>query len=256
MKRLMLVMLAVLFAIASGNVLAEEAENKIGVGVTTDYYSKYIWRGQQLNDDPVLQQAVDVTYGKLTATLWGSFDLTNYNGHSGLYEVDYVLDYSDDVPGVEGLGYSVGLAYYTFPSSFIKDTTELYAGLNLDCPLNPSIKINRDVDEAGGSYVALAVSHSIEKIAELSEDMPVGLELGAGVGWGSASYNKYYWGSDHHKFNDATLSLAFPIQVKDSGWTLTPSLNYATILGSLRDTDAYGSDSDFFFVGLSLHKAF
>lgn len=252
----MLVFCLVAFLFSTGNVLAEESE--VGVKVTTSYYSKDIWRGQNLNDGPVFQPSINVTYGKLTATTWSNFNLTNCNGRSGLYEVDpIILDYSDNVPGVEGVGYSIGLTYYTFPGSEIKDTTEIYAGLNFDLPWNPSITLNRDVDEAGGSYVAFGLGHSVEKIAELSEDMPIGLEAGANLGWGSASYNKYYWGNDHHKLNDLTFSLAFPVKICETGWTLTPSLNYATILsGSLRDTDAYGSESDFFFVGLSLHKAF
>jgi len=40
-------------------------------------------------------------------------------------------------------------------------------------------------------------------------------------------------------------------------WTVAPSLNYITLLSDIiRDTDVYGTDSDFFFAGISLSKSF
>ncbi len=231
-------------------------ESEVDFEVTADFFSKYLWRGQNLNDDPVFQTSFNVSYRNLTATIWGNIDLTNYNGNSGdFYELDYCIDYSDKLPGFEGIGYSVGAAYYSFPGTVIKDTTEIYWGLNFDLTLSPSITVYHDVDEAEGSYVVLAAGHSIEKIAELSPNMPVGMEIGAGLGWGSGSYNKYYWGTDQSKLNDLAFSVSFPTEI--AGWTVAPSLNYVTLLSNdIRDTDAYGTDSDFFFAGISLSKRF
>ncbi|MEE9567806.1 MAG: hypothetical protein V3W37_00350, partial [Candidatus Binatia bacterium] len=77
-------------------------ENGIEFEVTVDYVSKYIGRGQNYNDDPVLQPGISASYAGLTAAIWGSFDLTNYTGNSGdFYELDYSLDYSADLPGIE-----------------------------------------------------------------------------------------------------------------------------------------------------------
>ncbi len=58
-------------------------ENEIEFEVTADFFSKYIWRGQKLNDDPVFQPGISATYGNLTAAIWGNLDLTNYNDRSG-----------------------------------------------------------------------------------------------------------------------------------------------------------------------------
>jgi len=72
----------------------------------------------------------------------------------------------------------------------------------------------------------------------------------------SATYDKYYWGTDQSKLNDLTLSAFLPMEAA-GGWTITPSLNYVTLVNDdLRDTDAYGTSSDFFFVGISLSKSF
>jgi hypothetical protein len=157
--------------------------------------------------------------------------------------------------GIKGVGYSVGVIYYDFPGTTTKDTTEIYWGFNFDLPLSPSITVFHDVDEAEGSYVVLAVGHSIEKIAELSPNMPVGMEIGASLGWGSCSYNKYYWGTDQSKLNDLAFSVSFPTEI--AGWAVAPSLNYVTLVSDdIRATDIYGTDSDFFFVGVSFSKSF
>jgi len=225
-------------------------------GLNADFVSKYIWRGQNLVDDPVFQPSVTVSYDKLTATIWGNLELTNINGNSGEFsEVEYSLDYLSDLPGIKGIGYSVGIIYYDFPGTDTKDTTEVYGGLNFDLPLEPSVTIYHDVDEADGSYISLAASHSIEKIIEISPEVPLGLDIGISIGWGSGSYNKYYWGTDQGKLNDLALSVSFPFEI--SGWSLVPSLNYVTLLSDdIRDTDTYGNDSDFLFAGISLSKSF
>ena len=232
------------------------AEDKIDFEITADYFGKYIWRGQNLSDDPVFQTGISAGYKGLTAAIWGNLELTNINGNSGDFsEVDYSLDYSSTIPGMEGIGYSVGVIYYDFPGTTVKDTTEIYWGLNFDLPLSPSVTVYHDVDEAEGSYILLAFGHSLEKVAELGPDLPVGMEIGASLGWGSSSYNKYYWGTDQSKLNDLAFSVSFPIEI--AGWTVAPSLNYITLLSDdIRDTDAYGTDSDFFFAGISLSKSF
>lgn len=224
--------------------------------INADFYGKYIWRGQNLVDDLVLQTAISASYEGLTAAVWGNLDLTNVNRNSGDFsELDYSLDYSSSMAGLEGLGYSLGLIHYDFPGTDIKDTTEFYWGLSLDLPASPSLRFYHDLDEADGTYIVLAGQHCVDRIAELGPEMPVGMEIGAGIGWGSGSYDKYYWGIEPSKLNDLTLSASFPLEV--GAWTVTPSLNYVTLLNDkIRDSDVYGTDSDFFFVGVSCSKRF
>ena len=122
-------------------------------------------------------------------------------------------------------------------------------------PANPSITAYHDIDEVDGTYVSLGIGHSVEQVLELSSDIPVAMDIGATLGWGSASYDKYYWGTNQSKINDLVLSVSFPFEIE--GLTITPSLNYVTLLSDdLRDTDTYGTASDFFFVGISLTKKF
>ncbi len=232
------------------------AEGRIDFELRADYFGKYIWRGQNISDDPVFQPSISAGYKGLTASIWGNLELTNINGNSGDFsEIDYALDYSAALSGMEGVGYSAGFIYYDFPGTATPDTTEVYWGLNFELPLSPSITAYHDVDEAKGSYVSLAFNHSIEKIAEFCSDTPIGMEVGASLGWGSASYNKYYWGTNRNELNDLAFSVGFPFEIK--GWTIRPSLNYVTLVsGGIRDTDAYGTGSDFFFAGVGLSKKF
>ena len=236
------------------------AEKEIEFGITADYFGKYIWRGQNLSDDPVLQPGASVSWNGFTAAWWSNLDTSKINGKSGEFtEHDWSLDYSDDVPFVNGVSYSVGVINYYFPTvDDAGETTEIYWGLGFDLPLNPSITVYHDVDEIKGTYASFAIGHSIEKIAELTPEIPIGMEIGASLGWGSASYNKAYWGSaiDSDKLNDLALSLSFPFEV--ASWTIAPSLNYVTLVnGSIRDADTYGgTSSDYFFAGISLSKSF
>ena len=237
---------------------AGEAFGESGVDfeLTADFFGKYIWRGHNYTDDPVFQPGLSASYKGLTAVIWGNLELTGVNGNSGDFsEFDYCLDYSGKVPGIKGVGYSIGAAYINLPGNATRDATELYWGLNFDLPLSPSVMFFHDVDEAEGTYVSFAIGHSIEKIAELGPDMPVGMEIGGSLGWGSGSYNRYYWGPGQSKLNDLAFSVSFPFEL--AGWTLAPGLNYVTLVSDdIRDTDAYGTDSDFFFAGVSLSKRF
>jgi hypothetical protein len=235
----------------TGFAFAEDDRN-ISLNMSLDYVGKYVWRGQDVVDDPVIWTNVDIGFGKWTATFWGNLETTNINDQRGEY--DYILDYSDDLPGFEGVGYSFGTIYYYFPST--GNTTEIYWGLNFALPLNPSFTVYHDVHAAAGTFVSFNLEHSIDKIFELGPDLPIGLTLGSELTWGSSSYNHSYWGVDDDKMNYWQLTASFPVEFAD-GWTLAGNLYYVTLLGdSIRKSDAFGSESDYFFAGLSISKSF
>ena len=219
---------------------------------TADYNGKYIWRGQNLDDDPAFQPGISASFNGFTAGVWGSMETTDIFGNKGEFtEVDYYVDYSADVPGIEGLGFSVGAIYYDFPNTTLLSTTEVYWGLSLDTFLSPSVTFYHDVDEAEGLYISAGIGHSID----LGEDSPVSIDLGASYGWGDSSYNNYYWGLDKSLSNDILLSAAFPFEV--GGWSVTPSVNYSILVDSdIKDSDVYSPDNSEFYVGIGLSKGF
>lgn len=231
--------------------LAEDTlESKgIGVDVTLDFNSKYIWRGQNLVDDWVLQPGASTTIGGFTFGIWGNVDMTNENGEEWEFtEIDYSIDYSGSL--TDTIGYSLGYIYYEFPNAG-GDTYEFYGGLSFDTFLSPSVTWYYDADEVEGSYVSFAIGHSIEEIAKLSEDTPVGMEIGLNIGWADSDYNAAYWDVADDGFNDMTLSVGFPMEF--GGWSVSPSINYVKLLDS--DIRSAGDD-DIFFVGISLGSSF
>lgn len=228
------------------------AEGAVTVGVGADVLSKYVWRGQNLVDGAVFQPSVSASYKGLTGSVWGNLDLTDKNNNSGNFtEVDYTLDYSGAFPGVEKLGYSVGAIYYDFPNTGLNGTTEVYLGFGLDVPASPAVTVYYDVDEADGMYLSLSAGHSIEKLG----DSPVGLDLGASLGWGNKTYNGFYWGTNSSELNDLVLSAGFPFEA--AGVSITPMVSFIALLGSdIKDADAYGDDNSLVVFGVGLSKEF
>jgi hypothetical protein len=234
--------------------LASE-EQVVKFGLTSDYYSKYIWRGQVLSNKSVLQPAMSASAYGTTLSVWGNMNLTNSDkivpDNGGEFsEFDFTLDYTAAVPGVENLNFSAGAIYYRFPNQAYHPTAEVYGGLSLsDGILSPSIKLYHDVDEIDGTYIQLGLGHTFEKIYVVNDKCYCGLQFGASVGWASTGYNHGYFGVDTSKFNDLTLTAGLPFCI--DSWTLRTSINFSTMLSNTirRATDK--SDNVWFGFGLS-----
>lgn len=246
------------------------AQEEITVDASLDYMGKYIWRGQLVTDDPVLQPAVNVGYDKFTLSVWGNMELTSVNGETQEFtEIDYTLDYTDALPEMDGVTYSLGAIHYQFPRAATvaapngsQTTTELYAGLGFDTILSPTVTLYHDIDEAGGLYASFGVSHSID-ISEyaLMDDMVNSVDLAASLGYGDGNYNEDYWGGPGAVdcFNDFVLSATLPIELCEYA-TLNASCNYVSVVdGSLMTNEsgtALGQKRDYTYLGLGLAVSF
>jgi hypothetical protein len=235
------------------------AEDKVVTfGVSADYFSKYVWRGQNINDESVLQPTISASAYGFTGSIWGNIDLTNKSQTAPdnaweFSEFDYTLDYTSAIPGIDWLSGSVGVIYYRFPNTVFDPTTEIYGGLSLPkIPLTPSFKWYRDVDEIKGSYFQLGIGHTLEKIYVVNEKCYCGLQLGASYGWGNAAYDKGYFGVNSGQSNDLTLTAGLPFCVDT--WTIKPSINYSTMLSdSIREAT---DKSDNLWAGVGISTSF
>ncbi len=256
-----------LMSVLSSSVLALDL-GEATLGVSLDYATQYIWRGAVMTDESAFQPGATLSAGNLTVGIWGNMDL----GHStrdglssgredsgNFTEIDYTIDWSDAVPGVEGLGYSLGAIRYDFPQfAGNMATAEFYGGLNLDVLLNPSVTVYYDFDAVNSTYVSLGIGHSFEGLVPLEGISTI--DLSASLGWGSDSYNDTYWTQPgtveaDSMLSDLVVSLAVPVEV--AGWTATPSVNYVTLMDNdMRKINKYDGKSDYVFAGVSFAKEF
>ena len=249
--------LTVLLGAASillGTVVSSSAEeDTVSVSASADVVSKYVWRGQNVVDDWVLQPGMGIGYKGLTASVWGNVDLHGDAVDDGeLNEVDYVIDYSSTFPGQDILGYSVGLIYYDFPNTPFPGTAEIYGGLSASVPLSPSVTWFYDFDEADGSYVQFSVGHGFEKVTQWTTDAYCDLEVGASLAYASAGYDDYYFGVNDSAFNDLTLSAGVPITIDN--WTIKPIIAYSMMIDS--DIRQATGKSDNLWGGISIAVEF
>jgi hypothetical protein len=235
------------------------ADDSPSVTLSSDFMSKYVWRGQLLVDDWVAQPAVSVGYKGFTASIWSNLCLTDeVDARDEFTEFDYSLDYTALIPGQELLSFSVGTIYYRFPNQVYDPTLEVYAGLSAALPLSPAVKVFYDVgdsidaDHIEGNYIQFSIGHTIEKIQKWTDDCFCNLCLGASVGYATAGYNKGYFGVDDGAFNDLTLSVALPITL--GKLTIKPQAGYATMLDN--DIRAATDKSESLFAGIGLAYGF
>lgn len=144
--------------------LARDSLLPFSVGADLTYTSEYMWRGLHVSDDS-LQWDYFVSYKGFTGTVWYSMDMTDQNDNRGrIIETDYALDYSGDLgflsPKLSKLGYSVGYIYYAFPQGDEDNTQEIYMGLSYDTFLSPSLTAYFDIEQQGGCYLELGLSHT------------------------------------------------------------------------------------------------
>lgn len=243
---------AVLWSLTAAGI-APAKESGPGIDVSADYYGKYIWRGQNLSDDPVFQPAVTLYYDRWSGGVWANMDTTGINDNSGEFtEYDYWIGYTTDL--AEGLCLSLGGIYYDFPSG--EATQEIYAGLGLDLPLSPAVTLYYDVDEIHGTYVRFSLGHTIEKFRTFGENCRCDLSFGVSLGYAGSAYNRDYWGVDEDALNDLTFSVSMPTCFTGE-WTLTPSVNYVMLVSDdICESDVYDTASDYFFAGIGLSKSF
>jgi hypothetical protein len=233
------------------------AKDTVDVSVSGDFFSKYIWRGQNIVDDWVFQPGASVGFKGFTASIWNNMNMkdavvSNVLVESGsLTETDLAIDYSNKVPGLDVLGFSVGAIYYDFLNTHTHPTAEAYGGFNLDVPSAPAIRWYYDFEEADGSYAQFSVGHTIQKLHEWSKDCSCGLQTGASLGMGTRNYNRFYFGVDQTALNDFTLTAGLPLNLGKV--TIKPSLGYSMMLSKDIRTATVRSDNFWGGVGL-VHK--
>ncbi|MBF0253305.1 MAG: hypothetical protein HQL29_05755 [Candidatus Omnitrophica bacterium] len=252
------------------NWLGEKPEWMPEVSLTDSFYTKYIWRGQNLGNEPVMQTDFSLSKGGFTFDLWTNYSLNNDKTVDGgrfeeYTEIDYNIDYTFSLGemlgkvGVEAekldpMSLSLGYTYYTFPNvnwdSKGFDTHEVYLGVAYDILLQPYLKWYWDVDSGkgvagegtgNGSYYLAGIGHTFE-----FDETGITADIGMSI-----AYNDQQW---THKsgWSDMNFSGSVSIPVL-TYFTISPSVGYSVIL----DEDVYsGAQENEFYGGLSIGFAY
>lgn len=230
---------------------AQETEKNWSLTLQSDFYGKYVWRGINVVDDPVWQPSLTFSYAGFSANVWGNLDLTEQNSEKGQFtEVDLTVSYAW---AWKDLNFSVGAINYQFPNPVAATTTEVYATVGLATLLSPTLKVYHDIDEVDGTYVALAMAHEFTDVMKLGDGVTVSVDASGSVGYGSANYNRFYYGSRSAALTDALVSIGMPVRI-GARWTIRPSANCSTLLdGSIAGES--NKDTNVWF-GLSLVGSF
>lgn len=251
MKRTGCIYCLVLFCgIWAFNVSAAEDRPWSGA-VDTSFYSKYIWRGINITDDPVFQPSVLVAYKNLSLSVWGNMDMTDINDNSFEFnELDYNIDYSWNW---HLWNLTLGAIRYEFPNTRWDGTTEVYGSLGLETLLSPTVTVYRDVDEIDGTYAEISVGHAFHNIWVPNEDIAMSLDLTASVGYGGNDYNDGYFGVDDSCFTDVLATAAFPV-VFGEHFALTPSISWSSLIDE--EIREVSMDDDNLWYGVSVGYSF
>lgn len=191
-------------------------------------YSRYIWRGFDLNPDnrPVLQPSMSLFLGKsgLTLNLWGSFSMVDRD----LDEVDLTLTWDFAI----GERFDVTLGAVQYGWYFSRDfswrehtSRELFFTIaTKNAALNPSLSLYWDTENGSGLYMLLGITHTAELCCGRT------LELGASIG-----YNHRQW-VDMSGFSDLNVSISMPQRLFRV--TITPSASVSVILMDAINVDS------------------
>jgi hypothetical protein len=216
----------------------EAAKFPVTGGVTFDFMSKYIWRGQLLTDDFAFQPTVWGKFGDVTVSSWSSISPDQDGG--AFREHDLTVDWTRAVHPKVNL--SLGYINYAFPpvDGDGQFTNEFYVVSAFVAPLNPTVKAYFDVHEGKGTYLNFGISHPI----------PLGDSKLVATPSFALGYNMKQW-IDDNTWNDANfgLKLTIPVHAKVS---LAPAIYYTKGL-----TENYDDlIPDKFYGGLSVAITF
>ena len=156
--------MALMFIICGSSLYAEEA--KVTGSASIGVFNKYIFRGYELSaGSVVVQPSVGISYKNFSASFWGNIDsdenptqsfVPDREGQKSFNETDLTLSYTY---AIDKLSLTGGYIYYG--TKYAAETEELFLTAGYDTLLKPTLSVYRDITEYPGTYVNIAVAHSL-----------------------------------------------------------------------------------------------
>lgn len=189
---------------------AGTAAEKAAVHVGVDLYSRYVWRGSDIGDNPSFQPALSVAYYGFELGAWGAYSVSRASASDD--EIDFWL--SRSVAFENGAALGLIVTDYTYPNSGIRfsnsDAHIIEPGLSLTgpkgFPLTVAGYVNVSNDDGHNTYFQLDYPASAGD---------VDLQFFFGVAGGSKKTPGYY-GTDSVNAINTGVSVTRTIQVTGS----------------------------------------
>jgi len=222
--------LVLMFGAIASSVVCADPGGSVDVGV----FSAYVWRGQVINDEAVVQPAFTLNSGGVSLNAWGNYNLTGAGTgpEDEFTEADLTASYAFFLGPVALTG---GVLEYLFPhqelpadagSVAYPGTRELFLTAGFSLPvISPSLGVYYDCDEVDSLYLSLSLAWG----ADVGAAFKAGLN--AGLGYGAAGYNEFYFGVDEEAFNDMTFG-GLLTWAPAASFALTAALQHSMLLDS------------------------
>lgn len=157
--------------------------------------SAYFWRGLVLDEDPVLQPALNAEHGPLVVNAWANHDFDQFN------EVDLSASLAHEIGPVS---VELGVLQYLYPYGE-GETWEVTGSVSWEFL---ALSLYRDVDLVNGLYGVLSANHEWK-----------GFEGSLWLGYGDDKNNAYSY-ADNAGLTDTGVQLGYPVEWKQL--TITP----------------------------------
>jgi len=214
------------------------------VSIKEEFLSNQVFRGKLLNEDPIMKSQVGVEKGLFGFNVTGYNDLTNIHDNTfDVSELDLNIYVKDEVYSnpagkfVNEVTVFGGFELFTYPGDEGGESTlEAYAGIDTMSKklagVHTKTVLHYDIDEADGCYLESAMYRPIDikkaafNIGKQSFTTTATPEIG--MGWGSASYNDYHWGSEGSATTDWDAALKVICESKN--FMFGPSITYTDLV--------------------------
>ncbi len=204
--------------------------------ITLDYYDRYVWRGQYLDRDDVLQPGISMTAKGLTVGYWSSWDMANDDALMS-DESDYFVSYAYSLGPVT---LSAGHTWYSFPAGSTS-SRDFFVSAAVSTILSPVFTFIHDYEDGNaygnGNYYSLGLSHTLD----VYKPYGISLTLGTTVG-----YNDHQWLNGKGFHFTPTAALNVPVT---KNMTISPNVGYNITQGDLKDP-AIGNQERHIFGGV------
>ena len=116
--------------LSSGFSTVVQAQEKVDITVSVDYFNRYVWRGLDIANTPSLQPTLSLGFDGFETGIWGAYTLSNQQSESD--EIDFWIGYTHEIENA--ISISAVITDYYFPNvgidffNFNNDDDELEDG--------------------------------------------------------------------------------------------------------------------------------